>query len=128
MWTSSKQTLPAFVPNPEVLAKVNESVYLACKAFGRVSSLGICFWERNVTGRREVIIRDLAGLENSGRTSMEGVTLVEGGFESGSCDVNIKSLKAEHFGRWSYTLVTQAGSIFTGDVSIIDGNTGGTRF
>ena len=120
---SSTIAQKALVPRPGMLAKVNESVDLLCKAPTGDTPLILCVWERNVTGQREVIIiGDEDNFQNGGHTSVEGITLAGDGFESGKCGVNILKVKADHFGRWSCTLVNQTGSIFTGEVSIIDGN------
>ena len=105
-----------------MLAKVNESVDILCKTPAGEAGLSLCLWERNIAGQREIIIMgDEGNFQNGGQTSVEGITLVGDGFESGKCGVNIHKLKADHFGRWSCTLVNKSGSIHRGELSIIDG-------
>ena len=101
----------AIVDRPRMLAKVNETMDLLCKAPPEESRLDLCLWVRKVTGQRDtIVIADKGNFQNGGEASVEGITLVRDGFESGKCGVNIHKLKADNFRRWSCTLV----HIFTG--------------
>ena len=116
------KTSKAIVDRPGILAKANDTVDLLCKAPPGEYGLNLCWWWKNDGSRSgEVMIVDREVVRKGEGTWMEGITLVGNELEEGKCGVKIGKLKAEYFGHWSCHLLTHAGRIFQGELSIIDG-------
>ena len=69
------QTLKAIVDRPGMLAKVNDTVDLLCKAPPGESGLNLCWWKNNNRSQQsEVMIVDREVVRKSEGTWMEGIT------------------------------------------------------
>lgn len=74
---------------------------------------------RNIDGKRERIVIDKELVQQGRKTDVEGVEYFGGGLEAGECGLKIRSIKKEHLGQWSCSLVTIDGHIFGGNVNVV---------
>ena len=120
--SSINETQKAIVDRPGILAKANEPVDLICKAPAGESGLNLCLWDRIRNGQREVIVVQEGVIQNEGQAVAAGISSALNGYQARQCGVNIRVLKRTKFRIPRCTLVTPAGNIFKGRLSIIDGN------
>ena len=93
----------------------NESVAFICESDGL--PLSSCFWSRTVGGERQVVVVP-NGVQHD---PVDGAYYVSGRLKEGVCGVSISSVRQDHFGLWSCTLIATQGQVLTGTV-IVRGN------
>ena len=110
------QKAAAHVPQPVVFASINSSVNVSCESNGH--PISSCLWGHTVNSTRQAIIMDEKFVENSGRTTVDGVSFLgnQEGLDAGKCTLGIQSVAEKDAGLWSCTLVTHNSTIFSGAV------------
>ena len=98
---------------------MNNALKFSCESQGQ--PLSSCLWGKAQNGQHQVIVTDQHGVqEEDQQTSIEGISYSIGHeLDAGKCSVNIESVSEDDFGRWSCTLVSKSGAIFTGRVEVV---------
>ena len=71
-----------------------------------------------MNGKRQAVIIDEKVVENSGRTTVDGVPFFGNreNLDAGKCALGIQAVTEKDAGLWSCTLVSQNSTIFSGAV------------
>ena len=93
------------MPQSRVLVEVNTSQVISCESQA-YEPLSSCLWGRTIKGQRQVITVDEHGVEDGGRTEVDGITYVGNGLEDGKCSIKIASVSEDDRGSWTCTLVS----------------------
>ena len=107
----------AYVPQPQVLAKLNASVQLSCECFDE--PLDVCLWEGSRNGNRGTVLI-FNGSEKDGGPFPEGISAFESALHEGKCGIKIHSVHEHDMAQWSCKLMANNGRIFTGNVEVLD--------
>ena len=109
-------TRPALVPQTIVSTMLDGSVHFSCESGGE--PLAVCVWERDITGRPEMLVIDGEVKEKSGHISND-ISVFGGGLEEGKCGIRIHSAKEDDLGLWLCSLVTTGShQVFSGKVDV----------
>ena len=65
-----------------------------------------------------MVILDQKAVQNGGRIAIDGITAGARHNRSGTCELKIKSVTVQDFGKWVCTLVSQGGAVSRGALEI----------
>ena len=107
----------AGVPHPFLWAVKNTSLTFTCEADGK--PLSSCLWTWPAKGQHRLVVIDEDGIVyHGGGAPEDGTFHVLAGLDSGKCTVQVEFDPTEHVDTWSCTLLSQAGEIYTGKVTV----------
>ena len=67
---------------------------------------------------KDGIFIDSQAVNNSGQTNVDGISHIGNGLNDGKCSIRIESITETDFGKWSCTLMSKSGQVFTGNVTV----------
>ena len=95
--------------------EISTQAVLTCKSTKNLT-MSFCLWKQGLHGKL-IYIDDTALNNNGTEAAANGNPYIDSnGLPAGKCELKIQSVGVNDIGRWSCTVVSQSGDMFTGEV------------